>query len=187
MAPVSAVAHVERNVFVLVCCVEVCLAFAATQVRRSVPFETGGFLTAMSTSFIQDTFCSGFTFPNPTHAHSLFFALFCFALSTPPIFSNPPILLPSSPSFTAAASLFTVFFPTTYLALWPLSLLFFAKVDREIVELYNLRTSHLWDCLCARSQITTTTKRKQIFFHNCKGMSQLKLCGTRLLRPGVGC
>ncbi|CAB1113042.1 GT31 [Ectocarpus sp. CCAP 1310/34] len=60
-------------------------------------------------------------------------------------------------------------------------------VDREMVEMYNLHTSHLWDCLCARTQITVKTRRKQMFFHNCKGLSQLKLCGTRLLRPGVGC
>ncbi|CAM9480562.1 unnamed protein product [Pylaiella littoralis] len=60
-------------------------------------------------------------------------------------------------------------------------------VDREMVEMYNLRTSHIWDCLCARAQITTQQRQKQKFFHNCKGMSQLKLCGTRLLRPGIGC
>lgn len=61
------------------------------------------------------------------------------------------------------------------------------QVDRELVEMYNMLTSHLWDCLCARTQITTKTRRKQMFFHNCKGQSQLKLCGTRLLRPGIGC
>ncbi|CAM9135253.1 unnamed protein product [Ectocarpus sp. 6 AP-2014] len=60
-------------------------------------------------------------------------------------------------------------------------------VDREMVEMYNLRTSHLWDCLCARTQITVKTRKRHMFFHNCKGLSQLKLCGTRLLRPGVGC
>ncbi|CAM9097896.1 unnamed protein product, partial [Ascophyllum nodosum] len=60
-------------------------------------------------------------------------------------------------------------------------------VDREMVEMYNLRNSHLWDCLCARTTITAKTRSRQQFFHNCKGMSQLKLCGTRLLRPGIGC
>lgn len=93
---------------------------------------------------------------------------------TPP---RPPSPIPPCPHVTKH-----FFFRSYNLRVSPIR-----QVDREMVEMYNLRTSHLWDCLCARTQITTKTKKKHMFFHNCKGMSQLKLCGTRLLRPGIGC
>ncbi len=85
------------------------------------------------------------------------------APTTPPPLSSPPVVPP--PRLSGAAR----------------------QVDREMVEMYNLLTSHLWDCLCARTQITTKTRRRQMFFHNCKGTSQVKLCAARLLRPGIGC